>query len=118
MELQSCILSRISSRVFNSDKIPDRVITEILDAARYAPSPKNRQPWRFIVLSGEEKMALVKHYHKTSCMQSCSSHHLMSDEIDSVDVSFRIIQQAPILILIFNAYPSEFTLSEYNSYFD
>lgn len=118
MELQACILSRTSSRIFNSDKIPDKVLTEILDAARYAPSPKNRQPWRFKVLNDEEKMKLVKHYHETVSAQSCSSYHLMSNENDSVYASFHIIQQAPILILVFNKYPSEYTLSGHNSYFD
>lgn len=118
MELQSCISSRASSRAFKSDRISDEIITEILNAARYAPSPKNRQPWRFIILSDEEKMNLVKHYRENVITPPCSPHHLMNNETDSINVSFGIIKKAPILILVFNAYPSEYILSAHNYYFD
>ena len=40
---------RLSAREVEQDKI-----TSILDAARLAPSARNRQPWRFIVVRGKE----------------------------------------------------------------
>jgi len=41
---------RRSSWEFNSDPIPDDMIEKIIDAARYAPSGFNSQPWEFVVI--------------------------------------------------------------------
>jgi nitroreductase len=37
-------------RDFGPDPVPDEVLTEILDVARWTGSASNRQPWRFIVI--------------------------------------------------------------------
>ncbi len=118
MELKSCILSRMSSRVFNPKMIPNDIILEILNAARYAPSPKNRQPWRFLILRGNEKDDIIDNHQKN--FKSCSDEieYLMKNEIDSVTDSFNIIKQAPILVLVFNSLPSQKVLSSYNIEFD
>jgi len=34
--------------------VPDEVVEQVLEAARWAPSPHGRQPWRFAVLGREE----------------------------------------------------------------
>lgn len=41
---------RRSTRVFKSDPIPDDYVHKIIEAARFAPSGGNSQPWEFIVL--------------------------------------------------------------------
>ena len=60
MELESCIRARVSTRLFESKSVPQEILAEILDSARYAPSPKNRQPWRFLILHDEEKKILLR----------------------------------------------------------
>lgn len=47
------IRTRRSIRRFKVDKVPPSLIKEVLDAARWAPSAKNSQPWRFIVIVDE-----------------------------------------------------------------
>jgi nitroreductase len=37
-------------RAFSDDSVPDAMIATVLDAATYAPSAENRQPWEFIVV--------------------------------------------------------------------
>ena len=51
------IYTRRSIRKFRPDALPRDVIDAVLDAARVAPSGKNAQPWRFVVLGGEAKAA-------------------------------------------------------------
>jgi len=52
MDLAEVIKSRRSIRAFDS-KMPSRVlISECLEAATWAPSATNRQPWEFVVLTG------------------------------------------------------------------
>ena len=54
------IRQRRSIRFFLPDPISDENLREILTAGQWAPSPKNRQPWRFIVVRGEAKRGMMK----------------------------------------------------------
>jgi F420 biosynthesis protein FbiB-like protein len=47
------IKTRRSIRKYSSRRVSTKVISEILDAARWAPSAHDAQPWRFIVLINE-----------------------------------------------------------------
>jgi nitroreductase len=44
------IQKRRSIRKFKPDSVPDELISQMLEAARLAPSGTNRQPWRFQVI--------------------------------------------------------------------
>lgn len=50
MELDEAIRGRRSIRRYQAKDIPDGVIRELLDLARFAPSSMNGQPWTFIVV--------------------------------------------------------------------
>ena len=52
MTLTEAIRGRRSIRKFRKDEIPGEVLREILEAARWAPSWGNTQPWNFYVLTG------------------------------------------------------------------
>jgi nitroreductase len=54
MEFYELIKKRKSVRKYKSDPIPDDVLNRILEAGRIAPSAKNIQPWRFIVIKDPE----------------------------------------------------------------
>lgn len=118
MEVHACISSRISSRLYKSDPLPNDIIKKILDAARYAPSPKNRQPWRFAILTGDEKAIVVKKCKEG--LQNCASKakYLMDHERTSEIFTYDIIDKAPVLILVFNAFPSKRVLNQHNLHFD
>lgn len=49
--------NRRSVRRFAERPVPRAVLEEMLEAARWAPSPHGRQPWRFVVLSRDEPKA-------------------------------------------------------------
>jgi nitroreductase len=44
---------RFSCRRFTADPVPEEVLAELLEAARWAPSAGNLQPWRFVVVHAE-----------------------------------------------------------------
>lgn len=46
--------SRRSVRRFLPDPVAPALVAQLLEAARWAPSPHNRQPWRFVVLQSAE----------------------------------------------------------------
>ncbi len=59
-EIMKEIKERWSLRAFSNEKIPKEEVMAILEAARYAPSCFNEQPWRFIVADDEEKLAKMR----------------------------------------------------------
>ena len=50
MDFYAVIKKRKSVRKYRSDQIPEEVLKRILEAGRIAPSAKNIQPWRFIIV--------------------------------------------------------------------
>ena len=47
---------RRSVRVFQDKNIPREQLEEIVDAARFAPSARNVQPWEFVVITDKNKL--------------------------------------------------------------
>ncbi len=58
MDVITAVKTRISTRAFLPDAVPQSDIQEILDIARYSPSSSNLQPWGTIVVTGAEKQAI------------------------------------------------------------
>lgn len=50
MDIYEAIKSRRSVRSYKTDPVSEDKLVKILDAARLAPSGKNGQPWRFLVV--------------------------------------------------------------------
>lgn len=53
MELFTAIKGRRSCRNFSPDPISEETIEKILEAAVWAPSPLNSQPWEFMVITNQ-----------------------------------------------------------------
>jgi nitroreductase len=53
VDVIEAIRIRRSIRVFRPDPVPRKVLQELLDVGRWAPSGGNVQPWYFEVLAGE-----------------------------------------------------------------
>jgi nitroreductase len=54
------IKQRWSPRAFSGEKIPREEILALLEAARYAPSCFNEQPWRFIIADDEPALSKLR----------------------------------------------------------
>lgn len=54
VDILDIISSRKSIRRFKPDPIPDEMLDKILEAARWAPTGENYQPWRFVVVRDQE----------------------------------------------------------------
>jgi nitroreductase len=54
MDVYKAIATRKSVRAYLDQDVPEVVITQLLEAARLAPSASNRQEWRFIVVRDPE----------------------------------------------------------------
>lgn len=58
MDTIQAITSRHSVRAYLSRPVDEAIIRQILEAARYAPSGKNIQPWQVSVVMGKAKQQL------------------------------------------------------------
>lgn len=52
-EIDPIFINRWSPRAFSSEAIDDETLHRVFEAARWAPSSFNEQPWRFIVARSE-----------------------------------------------------------------
>ncbi|MDF2929652.1 MAG: hypothetical protein K0Q75_1890, partial [Anaerospora sp.] len=60
MECIEAILGRRSCRSFKTQPVEKEKINQMLEAAFYAPSPANKQPWEFIVVNNPQYNARLK----------------------------------------------------------
>jgi nitroreductase len=63
METLEAIHTRRSIRKFTGKSIPEELLTKILEAAMYAPSARNTQPWHFVVITNKELLGKIPHIH-------------------------------------------------------
>jgi nitroreductase len=53
-DILEVISGRKSIRRFKPDPVPEDMIDKVLEAARWAPTGENYQPWRFVVVRNQE----------------------------------------------------------------
>jgi nitroreductase len=58
--IHKLIARRWSARAFSSKKVEKSKLLSILEAARWAPSSRNEQPWRYIVFTDDNPEKLDK----------------------------------------------------------
>ncbi len=53
-DLLQLVQARRSTRAFTTDPVPDALVDQIIEVARWAPSGTNTQPWEFVVVRDKE----------------------------------------------------------------
>ncbi|MBQ8053410.1 MAG: nitroreductase family protein [Lachnospiraceae bacterium] len=53
------IKARRSVRKYKTDPVPEELLKDLLEAAAWAPSAVNRQPWYFVAISKPEQLHLL-----------------------------------------------------------
>ena len=59
MDVYECLRDRRTVRRFKPEPVPDATLTRILNAARWAPSSRNQQPWHLVVIKNRETLAQI-----------------------------------------------------------
>ena len=99
-DLGTLLRSRRSVRQFQDTPVPRELIMQILEAARWAPSPHGRQPWRFVVLTRPESKKRLADAMGLTWQQNLEldgeSSHVVSIRLEK---SRQRILQAPALIM-------------------
>lgn len=96
MELFEAIRKRRSCRKFAPGEIPPADMAKILEAATWAPSPANNQPWEFIVVTSPEVKARIAE-------ASLATKKMLFEKsgwkwVERYDVGF--LRECPALVLV------------------
>ncbi len=100
------IVTRRSIRHFISKEVSDEDIKGIIEAGMWAPSEHNEQPWRFIVIRGDERKNLVRALKKGIQKNRSEKDAIFGDGyekyIPAAIYTARILEQAPVIIFVMN----------------
>jgi nitroreductase len=91
------ISGRRSIRKFKDNPIPDEMLQAILTAGIQAPSGKNRQPWRFIVVKQDKRPELIR-----IMRQQIAKAKTRGEDLGSSEWTTNVMEQAPVTVFIFN----------------
>jgi F420 biosynthesis protein FbiB-like protein len=97
MDTLEAIATRRSNRRFRADPIPQDVLDKILNAAIMAPSGKNQQPWRFVVVRENKRGEMV-----AQMRAGIAKFKARGDNIGSAEGTAAVMEQAPVTVFIFN----------------
>jgi nitroreductase len=104
MDLLAEIKNRVSVRLFEDRGVDPESLQRILEAGRIAPSAKNRQPWRFVVIQDPEKRKIFErasfgqeHVGKAPMIIACCStnteYRMPNGQLSyPIDISFAVSQ--------------------------
>ena len=97
MNTLEAIAERRSIRCFKGEPIPDEVLQRILTAGTQAPSSKNRQPWRFVVVSGAKCAKMVD-----VLRDGIARARARGEDPGSAEWTADVMEQAPVTLFVFN----------------
>jgi nitroreductase len=97
METREAIAGRRSIRKFRNDPLSKEVLREILQAGIEAPSGKNRQPWRFVVVQGDQRQTMIE-------IMRAGIEKSKKEEQDtgSSEWTTSVMETAPVTVFVFN----------------
>jgi nitroreductase len=88
--VESLFLERWSPRAFTTDRLDDGTFFSLFEAARWAPSANNSQPWRFIYAHNDGKgwpelFSLLNQYNKRWAGRAAALVLILSKKVHARD---------------------------------
>jgi nitroreductase len=107
-EFYQLIESRKSIRKYKPEAPPREVIERILMAAMHAPSGKNRQNWRFFVVTGKKRDEYLQYSQKSWVnIKGILQQRLKPSLYQFTERFFFTLGEAPVLIFCYSHNSSE-----------
>lgn len=99
MNTRDAIVGRRSIRSFKDIDIEPEILRQILAAGLQAPSAKNRQPWRFVVVQGEARSEMGNRM-RLGIENACAR----GEDVGSSFASLEIMAKAPVTVFVYNPF--------------
>ncbi|WP_442871544.1 nitroreductase family protein [Anaerosporobacter sp.] len=99
------VYERRSVRKYKDEPISKEDILEIIQSGIKAPSSKNRQPWKYIILQGKEKEEMLNAFSNGIIREETGKALLPQSRkhIAGAKYTVKILEQAPVVILVVNS---------------
>jgi nitroreductase len=102
-EILEVIKSRRAIRSFEDKPVPESAIEMMLEAATYAPSAINIQPWKFTIITSKAEMKRLSDIAKPALLRAIPD--VGNDALSSLrkrltDPLYNIFYDAPMLIFV------------------
>jgi nitroreductase len=91
------ITQRRSIRKFKPDPLSEDVLKTIIGAGIQAPSGKNRQPWRFVIVNADQRPEMVR-----ILREGIAKVEADGGDPGSSEYSANIMERAPVTVFVFN----------------
>ncbi len=105
IKMISAIYNRRSIRKFKDKPLSKKNIADIIQSGIMAPSSKNRQPWKFIVIQGSAKEEMLKVFRQ-GIMREENDNALLpqsKQHIASAKYTIDIMSKAPTIVFVVNS---------------
>jgi coenzyme F420-0:L-glutamate ligase/coenzyme F420-1:gamma-L-glutamate ligase len=100
-DLFAIIQSRRSIRRYQDRPVPEDTLRRLLEAARWAPSAHNRQPWRFaVIVDPARRVSLARAMGERFRADLAADGLPVEDVKRQVDRSYQRISSAPAVIVV------------------
>lgn len=99
------IENRRSIRKFSSADIAEDIMIKIVEAGTKAPSAKNRQPWKLIIVTGESKNEMLEAFRKGLDREKCGSSMLPESNkyLAGAEYTWEVMRQTPVTMFVINS---------------
>ncbi len=108
------IKSRRAIRSYEDKPVPEQVIQTMLEAATYAPTAINVQPWKFTIITNREEMKRFSESSKKAILQSLpdvADEGLERFKSAMKNPQFNMFYGAPLVVFISGA-QSQFAVND------
>ena len=107
-DILEVIRTRKSIRRYKTDLIPDEILDKILEAARWAPTGENYQPWRLIVVKNPETKKKIGNLAKLGSGSRMTAWYCLGEMQRRFEEIQDPVKRAEVLRFMYSGEVSEF----------
>lgn len=108
LDIYTAIQNRKSIRKYKKDPVPTEILNRVLTAGMHAPSGKNRQNWRFFVVTGKKRDEYLKYSQKSwLSLKDILQKRLKPSLYDFTERFFFTLGDAPVIVFCYSLNDAE-----------
>jgi nitroreductase len=107
-DILEVIRTRKSIRRYKPDPIPDEILDKVLEAARWAPTGENYQPWRLIVIKNPETKNKIGNLAKLGSGSRMTAWYCLGEMQKRFEEIQDPVKRAEVLRFMYSGEVSEF----------
>ena len=112
MELMDAIRQRRAVRDFTSEAVAEGSLRRAIEAACWAPSATNEQPWLFTIVSNMDRLNSISEQAKTYMRLRAGKSMPLRLASQLSDPNFQIFHHAPALVVISTDSPTVWAIED------